>query len=146
MSHVAVFGGSSLADADLFLALLGFTLPFITFRATHVYRPYRGDSASVNAARAIAAWLTAQALLALLSRVADVNPLRNQWLLCWTGLAAVELVLERCALYAFPPTLRLCGLGAVRIAIVAPNAGTRDILTRIAPQTHDAFVPVLRQC
>ncbi|MEX3931898.1 undecaprenyl-phosphate glucose phosphotransferase [Paraburkholderia phymatum] len=143
VSHAAVFGRSSLADTDLLLAVLGFTLPFITFRATHVYRSHRGDSALRSAARVIAAWLTAQTLLVLLSRVADGTPLRNQWLLCWTGLAAVGLVLERYVLYALSSSLRSRGLRAIPIAIVAPNAANREILSRIAPQTHSAFVPVL---
>ncbi|MCO4880885.1 undecaprenyl-phosphate glucose phosphotransferase [Paraburkholderia caribensis] len=142
ISKSIVFRDSSMfTHIDGLVGLLGLTLPFLTFRLTKVYQPFRNDSGFGSVIRALVAWLFAQLILVAISQpYPDVDP-RNRWLLWWTAIAFCALVVGRCAIHALPTMLRSWRFAPTRVAIVAPRGAKPDLLARIALQTRNAFVP-----
>ncbi|MEM5387312.1 undecaprenyl-phosphate glucose phosphotransferase [Paraburkholderia phymatum] len=142
ISHGIVFHDSSrFSNIDGLLGLIGLTLPFITFRLTRVYQPFRYESVLGSVMRVLLAWLLAQLTLALLSRAYPGGELRGQWFFWWTGVAACALVAERCVIHYLPFVLRTWRFSPTHFAIVAPSGATGDLLARIASLTGKAFVP-----
>ncbi|WP_180723915.1 undecaprenyl-phosphate glucose phosphotransferase [Paraburkholderia largidicola] len=142
VSRCIVFHDSStFTHIDDLIGLLGLMLPFLTFRLTKVYQPFRNDSVSASVVRVLFAWLCAQLILAAISHPYPGGELRNGWLLWWTVIAVCALVAGRCALHALPSMLRSWRLAPARVAVVAPHAAKNDLLMRIASQTRNAFVP-----
>jgi len=133
--------GSDLSHIDGLLGLLGVVLPFVTFRLTRVYQPFRHDSMRRSAARAVLAWLLAQFALVGVSYAYPGSTLRGDWLFWWTSIAAIALIGGRCALHLLPSLIRSWRFAPTRIAIVAPSAANGDLLGRIARQARNSFVP-----
>lgn len=126
---------------DGLLGLLGVVLPFVTFRLTRVYRPFRHDTMRQSVARALLAWLIAQLAFIGISRAYPDAGLRGEWLFWWTSLAAFALVVGRCAKHVMPSLMRSWRFAPTRVAIVALSAANDDLLGSIARQTRNAFVP-----
>jgi putative colanic acid biosysnthesis UDP-glucose lipid carrier transferase len=126
---------------DGLVGLLGLTLPFLTFRLTKVYKPFRSDSTFGAIVRVLFAWLFAQLVLVAISQpYPDVDP-RNRWLLWWTAIAFCALVIGRCAIRALPTMLGSWRFAPTRVAIIAPRGAKPDLLARIASLTRDTLVP-----
>ncbi|ALL66230.1 Undecaprenyl-phosphate galactosephosphotransferase [Paraburkholderia caribensis MBA4] len=138
---VVFHDGANFSHIDGLFGLLGVVLPFVTFRLTRVYQPFRHDTMRQSAARAVLAWLIAQLALIGISRAYPGTGLRGEWLVWWTSIAAFSLVAGRCAIHVMPSLMRSWRFAPTRVAIVAPFAANGDLLGRIATQTRNAFVP-----
>lgn len=142
LSQSIVFSDpSSFSHIDGLLGLLGFVLPFMTFRLTRVYKPFRYDSPLTGALRAILAWLSSQLILIAISHGYPDDEIRNRWFLWWTLTAACALVAARCAIHALPSLFRSFRFAPTRVAIVAPNVSSDDLVAQIAMHTRMAFIP-----
>ncbi|TCG05018.1 undecaprenyl-phosphate glucose phosphotransferase [Paraburkholderia steynii] len=142
ISKSIVFRDSStFTHIDGLVGLLGLMLPFLSFRLTKVYQPFRNDSVLGSVIRVQFAWIFAQLILVAASQPYPDGDLRNRWLLWWTAIAVCALVAGRCAIHALPSMLRSWRFAPTRIAIVAPRGAKPDLLARIASQTRNAFVP-----
>ncbi|AUT62236.1 undecaprenyl-phosphate glucose phosphotransferase [Paraburkholderia terrae] len=142
ISKSIVFRDSStFTHIDGLVGLLGLMLPFLSFRLTKVYQPFRNDSVFGSVIRVQFAWIFAQLILVAVSQLYPDGDLRNRWLLWWTAIAVCALVVGRCAIHALPSMLRSWRFAPTRIAIVAPRGAKPDLLARIASQTRNAFVP-----
>ncbi|WP_229514515.1 undecaprenyl-phosphate glucose phosphotransferase [Paraburkholderia terrae] len=142
ISQSIVFRDSTtFTHIDGLVGLVGLMLPFLTFRLTKVYQPFRNDSAFSSVMRVLFAWVCAQLVLVAISQPYPNGDLRNRWLLWWTVIAVFALVAGRCAIHALPSILRSWRFAPTRVAIVAPRGAKTDLLGRIASQTRNAFVP-----
>ncbi|MEM5435723.1 undecaprenyl-phosphate glucose phosphotransferase [Paraburkholderia diazotrophica] len=142
ISQSIVFHDSSkFSNIDGLIRSLGLLLPFITFRLTRVYQPFRCDSAFSSVMRAPLAWLFAQVILAALLRFYPSGEFQTQWLLWWTVIGACALIAGRCMVRALPSLLRARQFTPTRVAIVAPSSANGDLLARIVQHTQNVFVP-----
>jgi putative colanic acid biosynthesis UDP-glucose lipid carrier transferase len=144
VSQLIVYGdNASFSHIDWLHSLLGMAVSFITFDLFRVYRPYSMDSVARSAARAVAALLVAQTIVAAVSLADADSPLRIEWLLCWTALTALLLVLQRCAMRVLPTLVPWRGLRPAPVAIVVSGSSNIDLLARVAPHARASFVPEL---
>ncbi|MEM5371896.1 undecaprenyl-phosphate glucose phosphotransferase [Paraburkholderia azotifigens] len=142
ISQCIVFqNGNAFSHIDGLLGLLGLALPFITFRITRVYQPFRYESAINNAIRVLVAWLIAQLVLAAISHAYPGSSLRSHWLLWWTVIAACALIAGRSVIHLLPSLNRSWPFAPTRVAIVAPSSANDGLLAWIAPQVRNAFIP-----
>ncbi|MBN3765031.1 undecaprenyl-phosphate glucose phosphotransferase [Burkholderia sp. Ac-20365] len=142
LSQSVIFSDrSSFSHIDGLLGLLGFVLPFMTFRLTRVYKPFRYDSPLSGALRAILAWLASQLILIAISHGYPDGEMRDRWFLCWTLTAACALVAARFTIHALSSLFRPRQFAPTRIAIVASKVSSDDLVAQIAAHTSMAFIP-----
>jgi putative colanic acid biosynthesis UDP-glucose lipid carrier transferase len=138
------YSDTSPSHLDDLFGLLGIVLALLAFHLTGVYRSRDGNrSAARSTTRAICCWLGAQLAVALISGGYPGAEQRMNWILCWTALSSVLMLLHRYTLYAALRALRSRGYGRTPVAIVARAEHGRAIATRLAAKQDAAFTPEL---
>jgi putative colanic acid biosynthesis UDP-glucose lipid carrier transferase len=127
---------------DLF-GLLSVLLALLAFHLLGAYRSRDGSGAARSTSRALCGWLAAQLAVGLISINYPGAGLRASWIICWTAVSAVLMLLTRYTLYAGLRALRSRGYARTPVAIIARAEQGRELATRLASKQDTAFTPEL---
>lgn len=132
-----------LLDARGMFIALDVALVTLIFPALNIYDSWRGKSAFSLSVRAMVGWGLVQTIgILIYAALHHVSHVPHLWLVRWTVITALLLVLSRQLIATALGHLRSAGFNQKRVAIVGSAADAFRLIRRIEGSPHAGYLPV----